>query len=249
MSYQLTADDGIAIFRMDNGTANALTPAVMEDWASVFSDLGSDDTVRGCVIAGNHRMFSAGLDLSTIAGLDAVGIERTLTALVDLTMALYGFHKPLVAAVTGHAIAGGAILSLAADLRVGQAGKARWGLNEIELALPLPAMVIEMLRAQAGDRVAWQVAREGRLMSLQTAHELGLVEYVVEHCLERAMSEARFLANKDPAAYRVTKGYVRSPVLARMAATMEASRADFTDAFVGPASERIQEAVVKLGKR
>ena len=118
-SLNLTvAGDGIAIVTLSNPPINAMDAALLEKLASLFEGLAADRAVRAAVIAADGPAFSAGLNLKTTPGLDRLGQRRLVDALNDGFGTLYGWPKPLVAAVNGHAIAGGLILALCADWRI-----------------------------------------------------------------------------------------------------------------------------------
>src|SRR6185295_14657452 len=110
--------DGIAVVTLADPPMNTMDAPLLENLTGVFERLGADSDVRGAVITGHGRAFSAGLNLKTTAKLDQPGQRRLIDAMNDCFGTLYGWPKPLVAAVNGHAVAGGLILALCADWRV-----------------------------------------------------------------------------------------------------------------------------------
>ena len=100
------------------------------------------------VLKGYERVFSAGMDLKLLAELDAGGQTEVVDALNRAYGAMYGFAKPLVAAVTGHAIAGGLFFLLVADYRVSARGDAMYGLSEVRVGVAFPVAPLEIARAE-----------------------------------------------------------------------------------------------------
>ena len=130
--------------------------------------------------------FSAGLDLKEVAGLDAAGTERYLLLLDDLIDALYGYPGPTVAAVNGHAIAGGCVLAICCDLRVmADDTKLRIGLNEVALGLEFPPKILALARRRISRRWIDRVLLEAGLHAPAAALELGLVDELAARCVGR----------------------------------------------------------------
>ena len=139
------ANDGIAVVTLANPPINAMDAALLEKLANLFEGLAADRAVRAAVIAADGPAFSAGLDLKTTPGLDRLGQRRLIDALNDGFGTLYGWPKPLVAAVNGHAIAGGLILALCADWRIVADVPMQISLAEVRVGVTYPV-------AAAGNR-------------------------------------------------------------------------------------------------
>ena len=129
--------DGIAVVRIDRPPANAMSPELLEEGAAVLDTLARDEP-RAVVLTGRPGFFSAGADLKLIPTLDASGQRRMVEGINRIFGAWYGFPRPVVAAVNGHAIAGGMVLALCADHRVGST-EGRYGLTEVAVDVPYPA--------------------------------------------------------------------------------------------------------------
>lgn len=142
VTYEL--DGGVAVVRMDDGKANAVSHEVA-DLLHRSIDRAADDGARAVVLAGRPGRFCAGFDLTTMrAGTDQA--RELLRVGLDLTLRLYQLPVPVVAAATGHALAMGAILLLSSDLRIGAQGQAKIGLNEVAIGMPVPSSVVELAR-------------------------------------------------------------------------------------------------------
>ena len=158
--------------------------------------------------------------------------------------------RPVVAAVNGHAIAGGCVLALMADLRLMGDGPGKIGLPETQLGIGLPAVVIEPLRLSVPPASFVPVALEGRTFSATEAKQVGLIDEVVPQAelLERAVARATTLAAIPSAAYAQVKAALRGPALERIARVAETEREHWLDTWFSPAARaRVDAAVARLG--
>src|SRR5262249_51791472 len=131
---------------------------------------------------------------------------------------LFAFPRPVVAAVNGHAIAGGCVLVLAADVRLMAEGAGRIGVPELLVGVPFPAAALEVVRfAVPRDRVQ-SLIYTGRTLQPQDALAAELIDEVVAagQLLARAKEVAQQLAMIPPAVYRLTKESLRAEALERM---------------------------------
>lgn len=160
------------------------------------------------LLTGDGDAFSAGLNLKEIGGLDVSGMTTFLEALEDLVKALYEHPAPVVAWVNGHAIAGGCVLALCADLRVmtSRAG-ARIGLNEVALGLRFPPLTFAMVRSRLTAPALERVLLEAALYEAEDARALGLVDTIGDEASARA-ALAR-LASHPRDIYAATKLLLR----------------------------------------
>ena len=138
----LTMQDDVAIVDVDDGKANAIGFDMLEGFEAALEKAAE---AKAVVVAGRPGKFSAGFDLSVIGG------DRTLELMGrggKLALTLWELPAPLVFAVTGHALAMGAVLLCCADYRVGAAGDYKIGLNEIRIGLAVPPFATEVARAR-----------------------------------------------------------------------------------------------------
>ena len=239
----------LALVRLDKARGNAIDSPLVEDLLAAARDLGSDTGVRGVLLASAHpRLFSPGLDLVTLSTYDRPALQAFMRRFAEVVRALYALPRPMVAAVSGHAVAGGCILALTADWRVLARG-ARMGLNEVKVGLPLPWSVALLVRASAAPQALSRVALLGRNASDEEALATGLADELAdadgfeEACLARLTE----FAEKDPTAVATTKRYLRASVLASMEAHEEAHLAEFLDAWFSPGTqERLRGIVSSL---
>ncbi|HKC14012.1 MAG TPA: enoyl-CoA hydratase/isomerase family protein, partial [Vicinamibacteria bacterium] len=128
----------LVVLRMDKARGNAIDEPFLEELRGVCRDLAADAGVRGVLLASAHpKLFCPGLDLVTLFEYDRPAMERFLLTFEEATLALFSLPKPLLAAIAGHAVAGGCVLALTADHRILRRGS-QIGLNEVRVGIPLP---------------------------------------------------------------------------------------------------------------
>ena len=212
--------DGVAVLRMDDGKANALSPAMLTSLSVGLERAQAE--ARAVVIAGREGRFCAGFDLKIMGSGPQAATELVRTG-CDFFMQLYEHPQPVVLACTGHAMAGGAVMLLCGDLRVGAAGEHRIGLNEVAIGLPLPAFVSELARDRLSRRAFQAATVCATIYGPAEAAEVGYLDRVVppEKVLEEAEAEARRLAALPGAAFASTKRSIRGPLVAEVRATVD----------------------------
>jgi enoyl-CoA hydratase/carnithine racemase len=251
MNLRIERQGTLAIVRLDKARANAMDAALVDELIRTAADLQQDDGVRGVLLASAHpKVFCPGLDLVFLDAYDAPALEAFVLRFAEMVWALYGLTKPVVAAVGGHAVAGGCILALTADLRLLARG-AQMGLNEVKIGVPLPWTVTVLLRASLPPTSFAEVALDGRNFSDDEAVRVGLahaalpVEGFEGACLE---SLAR-LAEREPAGTGTTKRYLREAALAEMKAHEAARVGEFVTAWFSPGTtERRRQILASLRK-
>ena len=177
-------------------------------------------------------------------------MSRFLAGFTGLMRELFVFDGPVVAALPGHAIAGGLILASAADERIAAEGKGEFGLSEVALGVPIPRACYEVFRHLLGDRGAERLAAAGDNVSAARALEMGLLDRIVAAAdlLDAALERARQLAGRSRAAYTEIKKRARAETLARFDRAAEDD--PFLDFwFSEEARRRIDGLVARLTKK
>jgi enoyl-CoA hydratase len=203
--------DGVRVVRMAFGRANAMNQELLDGLAAGLADGDPQPTV----LTGDGRVFSAGLDLVTLDEYDRNSLEEFLTRFAATMIQVLTTPYPLVAAVNGHAVAGGCVLALACDYRVGTEGEFKIGMNELSHGLPLPAVASEIPRGALTPQTYRTVVMSGVLMTPETAQRVGIFDMVsedAESCLEQACTLAR-AQGKLPEAFAAVKAAVVAPVV------------------------------------
>ena len=173
----LTESDGIAVLTIDRPPANAMNIALLGELVEVLSGVAAS-VPRALVVAGREGCFSAGVDLKEAPGYDAAQQRQMIVSINEMALGLYGLPCPVVAAITGHAIAGGMVLALGADVRIASNG-GRYGLTEVKVGVAYPKAAIGLARAELAPHAARVLALRSELINAQTCHALGVFDEVV----------------------------------------------------------------------
>jgi enoyl-CoA hydratase len=249
----LTRDGGLATFRLDKPRGNALDEPLIEGLTAAFEAAGGDAAVAGVLLASAHpTIFCPGLDLKALIDYDRPAMERFVGKFTAMLRAAYAFPKPLVAALGGHAVAGGCLLALTADWRVLERGRAQVGLNEVRLGVPMPWTVTVLMRATLPQASLTRVGLLGQNFTGAEALAAGLCDELAEPGAVEPAARARLaeLAERDAAAYATTKSYLRSQALGEMRAREEELNGEFVRTWFSESTRaRLQAAVAALGRR
>jgi len=209
---QSERDGDLLILTMARGKANALNHVMVSELSNAVGEAARDSSVRGLVLASNRpRFFSSGFDVREVFAYDREGMARFFGGFIDLYEGVYRCPKPVVAALSGHAFAGGAILASACDFRIMAEGDYGFALNEINVGLALSGGMRRMVVHAAGLTGARELLLLGEPISPARALEIGLVKELApaEEVRGRAITLARFLAAKPAAAYHEMKRSLR----------------------------------------
>lgn len=242
------ADDGILTLRLAHGKASALDVELLEALGREIQDLGG---ARAILFTGTGSIFSAGVDLFRIVEGGQPYVDRFFPLLSEFLRAMFALPVPVVVAVNGHAIAGGGVMTLAADYRVMAEGNGRVGVPELLVGVPFPAAALEVVRfAVSPDRVQ-ALLYTGRTLPPAEAHAFGLVDEVVaaDALAGRARKVAAQLAALSPDVFRMTKAHVRAEALARMDAAAEYDRAALALWSAPETHARIRDYVQRTMRR
>jgi enoyl-CoA hydratase len=180
---------------MTTNPVNAQNRAFFADLHDTFDRLQRDHAESPVVLTGGGTRFSAGLDLAEhfplFAG-DPAAVASWFRDYRATNLRLFTYPRPTVAAVNGHAFAGGLITAAVCDYRVAVPNEARFGLNEVPIGIPMPAVYVRMLAYAWGDPVAARTCLFGEVFSPAQAHALGMVHELVpaDQLLERAVTVA-----------------------------------------------------------
>jgi enoyl-CoA hydratase len=200
----------IAVLTMRHGKANAMDGTFCEDLIGRLHELRGSPT-RAVVITGQGKIFSAGVDLVQALDGGPDYFRKFLPPLRRAFEEVFFYEKPVVAAVNGHAIAGGCVLTCAADRRLMAQGDGRIGITELLVGVPFPVIALEIMRSAAAPQHFERVVYSGATFAPDAAVALGLIDEAVpaDALLERALAAAEKLAALGPDAFALTKRQVR----------------------------------------
>ena len=201
---------------LQRGKANAMNREFLTQLRGLLGRVSAGEA-EALLITARGSIFSAGVDLPSVLASSDEDRGLFVGELRALFEELLAFEAPLVAAVNGHALAGGCVLALAADRRIGARGSWKMGVPELGVGVPFPAGVLELVR-QAIPGAAEDLAFSGRSVGVEEARSLGLLHEVVEpeDLLARSRSAADFLISAGPA-FRLAKRQLRAPAAERLA--------------------------------
>ena len=199
--------------RLDRPPANALDPSLLAESGEFLASLRASDP-GAVVITGRDGFFSAGVDLKAVPSLDEAGQRGMVDGINRLFAGWYSFPRPVVCAVNGHAVAGGMILALCGDYRVGcDVGKL--GLTELRVGIPYPACAMAVVKAELPAAAARVLVLRAELVSAADALALGALDELVspDQVVPRALEVATEMASLPRSAYPVVKQQLRREAL------------------------------------
>lgn len=168
-------DAGVRLMTLDRPPANAIDEELLGDLAAALAAARNDDTVRAIVLTGAGRFLSGGFDL-TAPRRDDAAAERLVALYRDAHLALLEVPKPTIAMVQGHAIAGGLVLALACDYRLGLDADYKVGLNEVAIGASFPRVALEIVRLRLTHARAAELLLGAALYPASQALRLGIVD-------------------------------------------------------------------------
>ena len=241
----------IAVLTLAHGKVHALDLDLLRALDARLAEV-ERSPARAVVLTGSGTVFSAGVNLVRLLEGGPTYLRDFLPALTSAMERLFFFPKPVVAAVNGHAIAGGCVLACACDRRLMARGPATIGVTELLVGVPFPSIALEVMRFALPSQHFQEALYTGRTWGVDEALRRGFIDDIVEApaLLERACAVASTLAAIPSPTFRLTKEDIRRPARERWEAgraRVDAEVAEIWDA--APAREAIQRYVERmLGK-
>jgi enoyl-CoA hydratase/carnithine racemase len=241
---------GTAILTLSRGVTHAINMELVTELGEVLRHIGEDPECRGLVLTGaGDKFFSIGLDIPELFPLTPEEFTVFYRAFNRLCLDLFTLSKPAVAALTGHAVAGGCILALCCDERFIAEGKKLMGLNEIKLGVPVPYPADRILRHLAGWRTTREVTDGGEFFDGPQLLARGLVDRILplEKILPAAIEKVEALSAASPEAFALIKRNRTEPVKESILADLDERERRFVECWYSPlARERLEEAIKKF---
>lgn len=218
--------DRVRELRLARPPVNAFNPALMRALRDAVAR-AVEDGKSALVLSGGPGLFSAGLDVPELLTLDRSTLRATWELFFGMLSALAHSPIPIGAALTGHSPAGGTVIALYADHRVMAEGPFRIGLNEVQVGLPVPQVLLRALTFLCGERHAARLAVGGLLVDPPEALRVGLIDEIAPAAdvVPRVLAWAKELATRPPTALRLTRALARRP-LAEAFASVDAATLD-----------------------
>jgi enoyl-CoA hydratase/carnithine racemase len=241
---RIERDGDVAIVRLEAGRANAMN---LDFLGRLEALVGEAASAKAVVLTGQDKFFAAGLDLPSIIDLDRGALRAFMRRFDEAMLKVFELPVPVVAAINGHAVAGGYVLALQADLRIAvDRDGVRIGLNEAQIGLGLPPIVIEPLRAQLPPTSLPRVALLGELFNPREALAVGLVHDLAceGEVVQKALFRAQALAGLPGAGIAHLKAGLRRPVAALVRANADAEAERWLDTWFAPETRGVLRAAV-----
>lgn len=215
---EVTNQGDIAVVKMAHGKVNAMDVEFCQAVAAQFDALTSS-AAKAIVLTGQGRSFSAGVDLHRLADGGGDYVRQFLPALNTMFDAVFHCTKPVVAAINGHAIAGGCVLACCADRRLMARDSGRVGVTELQVGVAFPSLAFEAVRLVAVPRFFSEVIYGASTYPPEAAFERGLIDEIVEPdtLMERAVGAAQLLAALPAPGFAMTKRQMHAPANERLA--------------------------------
>lgn len=217
-TIQIERNENIAVLRLDRPPANAIDLALAVELESALAAIEADNQTGALILTGAGNCFSAGLDLKLVPTYDAAQQEAMVIGVNRLFGRLYGLGIPTIAAVNGHAIAGGLILALGCDRRLGADGDYKLGLAEMKVGVPYPVAAMAIVQTELSGPVARTMVLTARNSTPGEAQSQGTLDelHAPGALLPRAIEVAREMAGLPRSVYGRIKRQLRGGALARI---------------------------------
>jgi Delta3-Delta2-enoyl-CoA isomerase len=248
----LTIEHGaVRELRLNRPPVNAPSPELVVALQQAIQSAPADGA-RALILSGTPGRFSGGLDVPLLLGLDRAAMAVLWRDFYSLLNAIAASPIPIVAAITGHAPAGGTVLALFCDWRVMALGDFKLGLNEVQVGIPLPPVIMAGLRRLVGPRSAEHLAVSGALISPQEAHEVGLVDELapLDQVVDQAMHRCQRLLALPAEPMTLTRREARADLVALFGTGLERELKTVIEGWWHPTTQNTLRALVeRLGKK
>lgn len=237
--------------RLNRPPANALSPELIVALREAIEGAPPKGS-RALILSGSPGRFSGGLDVPLLLGFDQATIATLWREFYALLKVLAVSPIPIAVAITGHAPAGGTVLPLFCDVRFMADGDFKLGLNEVQVGIPLPPVIVSALRRLVGPRQAERLAVSGALISPREALAAGLVDELAppDAVIERALLWCQSLLALPPEAMAATRREARADLVAYFEQNLEAELQAVTASWWADETQNTLRALSeKLGKK
>ena len=242
--------DTVAIVKLSRGVTNVLDMELVNELGELLERVQHDSNVSALVLgSSNDKFLSIGFDIPRLFELPREDFSTFFSEFNRVCLSLYTLPKPTIAAITGHAVAGGCILALCCDYRFIAEGKKLMGLNEIKLGVPVPYLVDCVLRYTVGTRYAREIMDTGEFYGPADSLRMGLVDEVlpVGEVMAKAVDKARLLGAWPREAFALIKQNRVEEIEQRVLARREEKERLFVDCWYSDeARQRLKEAIEKF---
>ncbi len=247
---QTTLKDKIVIIELKREVTNAISSDLVIKLRKKLFELSRDNEIQGVILtSSNTKFFSIGLNIPELYELSREEFSKFYMEFNELCIELYTFPKPTVAAITGHAIAGGCILALCCDYRFISEGKKLMGLNEIKLGVPVPYPAVQILENMIGIEQAKEFVYSGDFHPPESLLKLGVVNQVIspESIISESLQKCQSLITNPLSAFTKIKLDLTMPVVNHIKTRLESHIESFVDSWYSDETRvLLKEAIEKF---
>lgn len=240
----------VVVVKLNRNVTNALNLELLNELTETLQQVKHDSNAHGLVLtSSNEKFFSIGFDIPQLFGLARKDFELFYQTFNRVCLDLYSLPKPTVAAITGHAIAGGCILALCCDYRFSAEGRKLMGLNEVKLGVPVPYLADCVLRQVVGVRKAREIMEAGEFYRAKELFRIGMVDQVLpaEQVLRESVQKARLLGGLPGEALAMIKRNRVEMVETQVMARLEEKEQFFIECWYSDeARGRLREAMERF---
>lgn len=223
VTYETSGD--VAIIRLDDGKANALSPSLLAALNTALDQ--AEEAELAVLLTGRPGRFCAGFDLAVMREGGPGAARAMVTSGAELALRIARFPAPVVIASTGHALAMGAVLLMAADSRIGAEGEFKIGFNEVAIGMTTPIFLVEFARGRMPNTEFIGATVQAKIYTPEGAVSAGFYDQTAtsEQLADRALAEAERLAKLPRRAYVGTRAIVRGAAIELIEKTLAADLA------------------------
>ena len=233
---------------MDDGRVNAMNSEFCEAFHLTLQEARDSDAL---VLSGRPNIFCAGLDLKALYGASKSNLEKLFMAMSNAMEEVFSFPRPIIAACSGHAIGGGAVLMLGCDERLGTS-EGRFHIHATGLGIPYPSAVLEIVPQALGPAIGKRTLLLGNPVKGSCRQREGWLHDIIagKDLIEHALRRANQLGELDSASFANTKSRLLAPSIERIHRNKDADCDAFSKALCQSSTqERIGRAIKKLEAR
>jgi len=245
-TINVTIKDRLALITLNRGKSNALNGEMITELTDMLHNIANDQNIGGAIIAGKENFFSAGLDLIELYGYNEEEAKSFWKLFLDFAAKITAFKKPLVAAINGHAPAGGCVIALACDARVMAEGKYIIGLNEVPVGIIVPDSIFNLYAFWLGKANASRSLLEGKLFSPEEALQIGLVDELVnpDSIMTAAERRIRKYMALEPNTWQQSKLNIRKELIAATSADQSAALEIMLAQWWAPSTRNLLKMII-----
>jgi enoyl-CoA hydratase/carnithine racemase len=236
--------------KMNSGVTNALNLKMVQELEAVIKQVKNDPGINSLVLgSSNEKFFSLGFDIPELFEMNRDDFRRFYRSFNQFCLDLFTLPKPTVAAITGHAIAGGCILLLCCDYRFIAEGHKMIGLNEVKLGLPVPYLPDRLLHALVGICKAREIMESGKFYPAEKALEMGIVDKTLptEDVVKAAIEHADTLGSLPRVGYQMIKQNRVEVIEEQVTGRQDEKEAAFIDSWYSDDARKcLKEAMKKF---